>query len=214
MEKMTVVAGPKAANGAGRIRDAILGCAQRGHDQDMPTNLLDVPKQPDWSCVMAFRDQFCGRGLVVLALSLAAWAAPLHAANADESRKPAVSNAKWKSECGSCHVAYPPNLLPAESWRAIMSQLDRHFGSNAGMDPETAREITAFLEANAGVAKQKPAGKVPLRITETAWFKSEHRKVPAHIWKSSKVRSPANCGACHATADAGDFSERNVKVPR
>ena len=37
----------------------------------------------------------------------------------------AATNAAWKSECGSCHVAYPPGLLPAASWRAIMAGLDR-----------------------------------------------------------------------------------------
>ena len=32
-----------------------------------------------------------------------------------EPRMHAAANAKWKAECGSCHIAYPPELLPASS---------------------------------------------------------------------------------------------------
>ncbi len=132
----------------------------------------------------------------------------------DEGRQPAVSNAKWVSECGACHVAYPPRYLPAESWRAIMSGLDKHFGSNAGLDAASANEITAFLEKNADTRKHETLAKPLLRITETRWFKSEHREVAAHNWKNPKVKSRANCGACHTKAESGDFNEDNVKIPK
>ncbi len=132
----------------------------------------------------------------------------------DEGRQPAVSNAKWVSECGACHVAYPPRYLPAESWRAIMSGLDKHFGSNAGLDAASANETTTFLEKNADTRKHETLAKPLLRITETRWFKSEHREVAAHNWKNPKVKSRANCGACHTKAESGDFSEDNVKIPK
>ena len=132
----------------------------------------------------------------------------------DQGRQPAVSNAKWVSECGACHVAYPPRFLPAESWRAIMSGLDKHFGSNASMDAASVNEISAFLEKNANTKKHEVSAKPLLRITETRWFKSEHREVAAHTWKNPKVKSRANCGACHTKAESGDFSERNVKIPK
>ena len=53
-----------------------------------------------------------------------------------------------------------------------------------------------------------------LRITETGWFRHEHDEVPAGIWKRPAVKSAANCAACHTRADAGDFSERNIRIPR
>ena len=68
---------------------------------------------------------------------------------------PAVVNAKWKGECSSCHIAYPPHLLPAKSWRMLMSGLDRHFGSDASIDLADAQEITVFLEKNANQRKQQ-----------------------------------------------------------
>src|SRR5512146_2667484 len=63
----------------------------------------------------------------------------------DDEHMPTARNALWQTECGSCHVAYPPRLLPAESWRAVMSGLDKHFGSDASLDPAAVREIGAFL---------------------------------------------------------------------
>jgi hypothetical protein len=129
----------------------------------------------------------------------------------DSGHRPTIVDAKWSAECSACHVAYPARYLPAESWRAIMSGLDKHFGSNASLDPSTTQEITAYLEKNA--SRGKVSGKPVLRITETRWFRSEHREVAARHWKSPKVKSPSNCGACHTTADKGDFSERHVRIP-
>lgn len=126
----------------------------------------------------------------------------------------AASNAKWKTECSACHVAYPAKLLPAESWKAMMLGLDKHFGSDASLDPVTSAEITAFLETNAGRSREASNAKPPLRITETGWFKREHDEVPAATWKSPKVKSAANCAACHTRADNGDFNENSLRLPR
>lgn len=125
----------------------------------------------------------------------------------------AGSNAKWKAECGSCHVAYPAQLLPATSWQRLMAGLDRHFGTDASVDPATSAEIGAFLEKYAG-SKRGIAGESTLRVSETAWFQREHRKVNAATWKNPKVRSAANCAACHSHAEAGDYSERGIRIPQ
>jgi hypothetical protein len=119
----------------------------------------------------------------------------------------------WKAECGSCHLAFPPELLPASSWRTMMGGLDRHFGADASLDPATAAKITAFLEKNAS-RKGKLASEKTLRITETRWFMHEHDEVPARIWKSEKVKGASNCVACHVNAERGDYSEHSVRVPR
>jgi len=69
--------------------------------------------------------------------------------------KSMVSNAKWKEECGSCHLAYPPRFLSAESWRAVISGLDKHFGSDASLDAAAATEIGDFLEKNASTKQSR-----------------------------------------------------------
>jgi hypothetical protein len=140
--------------------------------------------------------------------------AQAHGENEHENHRLVVSDPRLKEDCGACHVVYPPDMLPAESWRAIMAGLDKHFGSNAGLDAETSNAITAYLVKHADTRKHDTSGKPLLRITETRRFKSEHREVAAHAWKNPKVKSPSNCGACHTKAEEGDFNERYVKIPK
>ena len=127
-----------------------------------------------------------------------------------------VVNAKWKEECGSCHIAYPPRFLRAESWRAVMDGLDKHFGSDASVDAATAKEISEFLVKNASVKARKSAdGKEPpLRITDTRWFRSEHRKEAKYVGKDMRVKSLADCGGCHAKAASGSFAEGEIRMPK
>ena len=128
--------------------------------------------------------------------------------------QPAQTNARFQQECSSCHLAFAPGLLPAESWRKVMTGLDKHFGSDASIGDQDNKEITAFLVRNASNRWSAPTS--PLRITEAAWFKRKHdsREVPTTVWKSPKVKSPANCQACHPQAERGDFNERNIRIPR
>ena len=123
-----------------------------------------------------------------------------------------IGNPVYREECGGCHVAYPPQLLPKASWQAIMGGLDKHFGTDASLDPATAKTIQTYLETNA--SRRAVTGKPPLRITDTAWFKREHDEVPAAKWSSAAVKSPANCSACHTKAEQGDYSERTLRVPK
>ena len=124
-----------------------------------------------------------------------------------------VTDPTWKAECGSCHVAYPPQLLPASSWRALMSGLNKHFGSDASLDPQTAARIAAFLEKNAG--RDRSLSRTPvLRITETRWFVHEHDEVPDRAWKNPQVKSAANCTACHVDGDKGNFDEHSIRIPK
>ena len=137
----------------------------------------------------------------------------MHDAAAD-SRLPQVTNVKWQAECGSCHIAYPPQLLPASSWRRVMSELDKHFGADASLDAASAAGIGAFLESNAARGKRAAVAAGTVRITEAPWFRREHREVEAPVWTGAAVKTPANCGACHTTAERGDFSERGIRIPR
>ena len=158
-----------------------------------------------------------GRRIAVLAVwiaGLAAAAALVAEAVAGERKYLANANPAWKAECGSCHVAYPPQLLSATSWRTIMSGLDRHFGVDASVDAAAAASIGAFLEANAASERGRRGDPSTLRVTETHWFRHEHADIAAAAWAGPKVRSAANCSACHGGAESGDYSERSVRVPR
>jgi hypothetical protein len=154
----------------------------------------------------------------LLALAMLILGVSISAARADDDDEegglPLVVNAKWKEECSGCHIAYPPKFLPAQSWRAVMSGLDKHFGSDASIAAADVKEVTTFLETNADQRKHPASGKVLLRISETRWFKSAHEEVSARAWKKPQVKSASNCIACHRQADMGDFSERNARIPR
>lgn len=114
----------------------------------------------------------------------------------------------YAKECGACHLAYPPDLLPAASWTKLMSGLDRHFGQNAELEPEVRAGLERWLVERAG----SRADGAPLRATETAWFSHKHRKVAGAAERPS-VRSLANCAACHPAAERWDFDEDGVRIP-
>ena len=84
--------------------------------------------------------------LIPAALLLAALSA-----QADNYRLP--KNPAFEEECASCHMAFPPQMLHADSWRAMMGDLSHHFGSDASLDEKRRIAITDFLVANANGRK-------------------------------------------------------------
>jgi hypothetical protein len=120
----------------------------------------------------------------------------------------------YRQECAACHLAYPPGLLAAASWQRVMSTLPRHFGTDASLDAASTKALATWLAANAGTYKRVREAPPEDRITRSAWFTRKHDEVPAAAWKRPAVKSPANCSACHAQADQGDFNEHNVRIPR
>lgn len=137
----------------------------------------------------------------------------------------AVENPRYIEECASCHMAYPPGLLPAPSWERMMSTLDDHFGDNAELDPAVAAEITGYLIANSAdatsdyrrsrrIGRTLSAAEAPLRITELAYIRHEHDEIPTRLINGNpEVNSLANCVACHHRAERGSFSEREIRIP-
>ena len=136
---------------------------------------------------------------------------------ADRMPLPTNTPASYKLECGSCHLAFAPSMLPARSWQRMMSDLKNHFGDNASVEPVLAAKITRYLTANAADANgQLRDGKllrgvdsmsVPQRITTLPeWFR-KHRKVPDWEWRHKDVRTKSNCVACHAGAERGIYDD-------
>ncbi|NMG75270.1 diheme cytochrome c [Aromatoleum diolicum] len=130
---------------------------------------------------------------------------------------PPVTHKLTTDECGSCHMAFPPAMLPAASWRRMMNELDQHFGDNASVDAETAASITRYLVANAADTGGRTYGRklirgvsngaAPQRITELPKWVHEHDEVSPREWKQKDVGSKANCPACHVDAQLGYFED-------
>ncbi len=180
-----------------------------------------------------------GTSMLVGVLSFGIWGVGIHSANAtffedEEYEKNEhedheriysryVVDKVYISECGECHIAYPPGLLPAQSWREIMSGLEDHFGDNAELDKESAVHIKSFLEQQAlnrltpsrlnKMSRNIPA-KAPLRITELPYFIHEHDEMTKPmVIDNPKVISFSHCDRCHKDAVKGEFDEDNVYIP-
>jgi mono/diheme cytochrome c family protein len=136
------------------------------------------------------------------------------AARADNVRQmPAKVPAAYAQECASCHLAYPPGMLPARSWQRLMGGLDKHFGSDASLDAATLQQIDNWLQAHAGTYKRVNEEPPQDRITRSAWFERKHRKIDPAVWKLSSVRSAAHCAACHGGAEQGVFDDDHLQYP-
>lgn len=135
------------------------------------------------------------------------------ATRADRLPLPADAPPAFKAECGSCHLPFPPALLPAADWRRVMAKLDKHYGDNASLDDRSRRSIEDFLVRNAGSHRLGAGGGDPPRLTSTRWFERKHDEVPAAIWRDKRVGSAANCAVCHTKAEQGSFREREIVLP-
>lgn len=134
---------------------------------------------------------------------------------ADERYRP-IRDDLVRKECGDCHMAFQPQMLPQRSWQKIMGTLNNHFGEDASLDHETTQQITKYLVDNAADAGWW-SGKLmrgvrddwtPLRISELPYWVREHNEeVPTYAWSDPRVKSKANCVACHPRAENGNYDD-------
>jgi len=132
-------------------------------------------------------------------------------------------NAVWREECGECHMAYHPSLLPARSWQAMMAGQDDHFGDQLDLDETVTTEISQFLLANSAeqlliepsykILSSIPAGESPLRITATPYWKHKHKDIAPAYWDSDKIGGKGDCEACHQDATAGTYEDAAMRLP-
>ncbi len=136
-----------------------------------------------------------------------------------------VSDATYNKECGACHFAYQPDLLPEGSWRKLMDAkaLTDHFGENAELDDQTRSHILQLLVADPAdkstykrskkIMGSLTAGATPLRITEVPYIKSKHEEIPERLITQPQVKSLSQCDKCHMEAGKGSFDDDTVVIP-
>jgi Dihaem cytochrome c len=131
---------------------------------------------------------------------------------------------QYLKECGSCHFAYQPGLLPAASWERIMANLSDHFGDNAELPATETTDIRNYLLNNAAgrvnsslpkkILRDSKAQQPVMRITETAYFIRKHDEIkPKMVKDNPEVRSFSRCDACHTRAADASYNEHEVKIP-
>jgi len=134
-----------------------------------------------------------------------------------------VNNETFKQECGTCHFAYQPGLLPSGSWEKILAALPSHFGEEVSLEQGQKNIISEYLRVNAAEnssAKRARkilkslAGQTPLRITETPYIREKHHELNANIFSRQSIGSFSNCVACHTEAEQGNYDDDFVKIPK
>ena len=130
----------------------------------------------------------------------------------------------YQNECGGCHFAYQPGLLPATAWARIMDALGDHYGDDASVDEAEATTIRRYLvdhaadrsslsRSRAFAALQRTGDALP-RITDTTYFRREHHEIPPRLVQGNEaVGRFGNCQACHRNAAAGIYNEHQVVIP-
>lgn len=137
-----------------------------------------------------------------------------------------VKDEVYSEECGACHYAYYPGLLPRRSWKKLVAPdaLTDHFGDDAELDEQTRQHIANFLSANAAddsyykrsrkIMQSIDADKTPIRISEVPFIKRRHEEVPKEWVKDNpKVKSFSFCDKCHRRIKEGVFEEDSVLIP-
>ena len=134
--------------------------------------------------------------------------------------RPVPFPAVYAQECGDCHVVYHPGLRNARAWQAIMSGLSNHYGEDASLDKETTDIIKTFLNANnAETFDTEVAHRVgrdetaSFRMTDTRYWKKQHRHIDDSVFRLRTVGSKVNCNACHKDAASGRFDDAKIHIP-
>ncbi len=160
--------------------------------------------------------------LILLLLGGLGWGAARLAALPPRGGQLTALDPTYASECGDCHSAYHPSLLPADRWRRVMATLDDHFGEDASLDADTTARLTAWLTANAAEtadtlpahAFRKADPAQPLRITATPLWRAFHAPVDPATFRRAPIFTAANCEACHQDAASGHFYPGNIRIPK
>ena len=146
-----------------------------------------------------------------------------HSEDNGQRNLPIVSDPAYTENCGACHFAYQPGLLPSGSWEKILEGLADHFGESIKLDSESAKTISAYLRTNSAnyssgklsLKIMKSLGKqAPLRITEVPYIRREHHEIQQNVLNRESIGSLSNCAACHTSAEKGIYDDDNVTIPR
>lgn len=162
-------------------------------------------------------------GLIIAGLLMAG--SQLAVASGRGSDVAAVDNPKYAKECGSCHFAYQPGLLPERSWRKLMEKLNDHFGESAEVPDADRQELTDYLVKNSAeranykrstqFLRSIAKSDTPLRITKVPYFVKEHSEVANKVRGNDKIKikSLSQCELCHQKAGDGSYAEGEINVP-
>ena len=93
-----------------------------------------------------------------------------------------------------------------------MGDLENHFGDDASLDEDVNKNILTFLLKNSAETSTMQASwnflnsigdKDIIALSKTSYWERKHKKIPKEVFKNEKVKSVANCKACHSDIEKG-----------
>lgn len=101
-----------------------------------------------------------------------------------------------------------------------MGDLENHFGDDASLDEDVNKNILTFLLKNSAETSTMQASwnflnsigdKDIIALSKTTYWERKHKKIPKEVFKNEKVKSVANCKACHSDIEKGLIEDENIK---
>ncbi|MEO1131774.1 MAG: cytochrome C [Cyanobacteria bacterium J06639_1] len=137
---------------------------------------------------------------VAVAFCLAGWQAL-----AQESVQPEDAWARYRAgaqlyveNCGSCHLAIPPEVLPGDTWRRVISDSSHYGVTIEPLQGPFRQSMWTFLRDFS--RNRLESETVPYRVENSRHFKALH---PGVTFESPVTLS--GCVTCHPQAEAGNF---------
>ena len=101
-----------------------------------------------------------------------------------------------------------------------MADLENHFGDDASLDVQTNKNILDFLIKNSAENSSYKASwnflnsinnQDIIALSKTSYWEKRHKDIPKDVFKNEKVKSVANCKACHSDIEKGLIEDENIK---
>jgi Dihaem cytochrome c len=97
----------------------------------------------------------------------------------------------YVQNCGTCHLALPPAVLPSETWDVLIGE-QAHYGTTLqALLPIDARLISQYLRAYS--RPNQGTRSIPFRVGQSRYFRALHPGVAL-----PEPTRFASCVSCHA----------------
>jgi hypothetical protein len=127
---------------------------------------------------------------------------------------PPITNERYRTECGGCHLAFPPGLLPADAWARLFGSLQNHFGDDASQSPAVTQELLGYVSANAGKGSSASGSHAFVTIAPTTERLLPIADTPAPQRPARPVPTPARAAdSPPRITDTTYFRNRHAEIP-
>jgi hypothetical protein len=101
-----------------------------------------------------------------------------------------------------------------------MGDLENHFGDDASLDAQDEKIILDFLVQYSAEKSTKEASykilksignKDIIAISQTSFWKNEHKDIQKNVFLHNEIKSKANCKACHSDVEKGLIEDDKIK---